>query len=74
MGIALLQTFRQQHSGLSVEAVLHLRLDVPVEEELASTWLIAWLPAVGRIENQKFWIFSITQVGPMVAHKNKHIY
>ena len=30
--------------------------------------------AVGRIENQKFWIFSIPQVGPMDAHKYKHIY
>ena len=29
---------------------------------------------LGRIENQNFWIFSIPQVGPMDAHKNKHIY
>ena len=30
--------------------------------------------SLGRIENQNFWIFSIPQVGPMDAHKNKHIY
>ena len=41
VGKALLQTFRQQQPGLSVEAVLHLQLDVPAEEELASTWLLA---------------------------------
>ena len=29
---------------------------------------------LGRIENQKIWIFSIPQVGPIDAHKNKHIY
>ena len=32
----------------------------------------AW--PVGRIENQKIWIFSIPQVGLMDDHKNKHIY
>ena len=32
------------------------------------------LYGVGRIENQNFWIFLIPQVGPMDAHKNKHIY
>ena len=30
--------------------------------------------SLGRIENQKIWLFSIPQVGPMDAHKNKHIY
>ena len=30
--------------------------------------------SLGRIENQKIWILSIPQVGPMDAHKSKHIY
>ena len=31
------------------------------------------LPTLGRFENPKNWIFTIAQVDPVEAHKNKHI-
>ena len=63
------------HRSLKLLAAMSIEIKkLKMNEHANEQYLYPLKLDLERIENQKFCFFSIPQVGPLDAHKNKHIY